>query len=129
MPTVLIADDDPMMLELISTILEGDGIKVRTAGNGEDAIREVRENPPDCVILDVAMPGLSGLAVCAQLRSGLGTTAIPVIMLTALGRSRDVSSGYASGADEYIVKPFHPGELLARVKALLSPVRQGRFPH
>jgi DNA-binding response OmpR family regulator len=127
MPTVLIADDDPAMLDLISTILRDSGIDSRTALDGEEAVRVAQEALPDCVMLDILMPGLSGLAVCSELRSGLDTAAIPVIILTALGRPRDVSSGYASGADDYLVKPFHPDDLLARVAVQLSPVRQSRY--
>jgi DNA-binding response OmpR family regulator len=127
MATVLVADDDPEVVELVRTILGLSGIACRSVADGESALRSVQEDPPDCVIIDIAMPGLSGLAVCAELRASPGTSAIPIILLTGFGRRRDISTGYASGADEYIVKPFRPQELLERVQALLNPVRQQRW--
>jgi two-component system response regulator MtrA len=127
MATVLIADDDPDIVELVRTVLELSGITTRSVADGEAALRSVQDDPPDCLIIDNAMPGLSGLAVCAELRAGARTSAIPIIMLTGMGRRRDISSGYASGADEYIVKPFRPQELMERVTALLNPVRQQRW--
>ncbi len=127
MATVLIADDDPEVLELIQDVLHQAGLATRITLDGEEALRLAQADPPDCAIIDVAMPGLSGLAICAELRAASATSAMPIILLTGLGQRRDISSGYASGADEYIVKPFRPEELVERVTALLSPVRQRRW--
>jgi DNA-binding response OmpR family regulator len=127
MATVLIADDDPPTLELVSTVLRGAGIDIRTATDGETALRAAQETLPECVVLDIAMPRLSGLAVCAELRAFPATSAIPVILLSGLDRNRDHSSAFAAGADDYIVKPFDPADLLNRVQALLHPIRQQRW--
>jgi DNA-binding response OmpR family regulator len=127
MATVLIADDDPALRQLLRDILDQHGIVTRVAVDGEQALRAAQEDPPDCLIIDINMPGLTGLAVCAELRAAPGTAAMPIILLTGLGQRRDISTGFASGADDYIVKPFRPEELMERLTALLSPVRQRRW--
>ncbi len=127
MATVLIVDDDEAVLGLIAATLAVDGIDSRTATNGPEALDSIAKALPDCVVLDIMLPGPSGLDVCATLRADSRTDAIPVIMLTALVQLGDRASGFDHGADDYITKPFDPAELSRRVSALLSPVRQQRW--
>jgi DNA-binding response OmpR family regulator len=127
MATVLIVDDDEVVLGLIAEMLAVEGIESRTATNGADALELISAALPDCVVLDIAMPGSSGLDLCATLRADSRTAGMPVILLTALGQNADKASGFECGADDYIVKPFDPDDLCRRVLALLSPVRQQRW--
>jgi DNA-binding response OmpR family regulator len=123
MSTILVADDDGDILELIAFKLSAAGHELIKATDGATALTEARRVVPDIVVLDVAMPGMSGLDVCRELRSDAVTSAIPVILLTAAGQESDVDAGFEVGADDYIVKPFSPRELQTRVSALLSRAR------
>ena len=119
-PVVLVADDDPDILELVRFWLERAGYEVVQARNGEEALQIATENPPDVAVLDVMMPKLSGYDVTRQLRRQDRTSEIPVILLTARVQEADVARGFESGADDYLKKPFSPRELSARVRAILG---------
>jgi DNA-binding response OmpR family regulator len=120
MSTILVADDDRDILELVVFKLGAAGHETITATDGATALTEARRAVPDVVVLDVAMPGMSGLDVCRELRADAVTTAIPVLLLTARGQDSDVEAGFDVGADDYIIKPFSPRELQTRVTALLN---------
>jgi phosphate regulon transcriptional regulator PhoB len=120
---VLIVEDEPDIRELLAFHLERDGYQVTRATTGGEALRQVRVTPPDLVILDLLLPEMDGLEVCRRLRADAGTAGLPVIMLTAKGDEVDRVVGLEIGADDYIVKPFSPKELLARVRAVLRRAR------
>ena len=113
---ILIVDDDPEIISFVRTGLVYEGYTVDTAANGAEALACAREQAPDLVVLDVMMPGLSGLDVAGRLRQAGN---VPILMLTAKGTTADKVAGFESGADDYLVKPFDFEELLARIKALL----------
>ena len=127
MKTVLVIDDDPDIRDLViwklsqagyATLAEGDGgagLVAAFGGAGPDGLR-----PPDLILVDWMMPKLSGLEVCQALRNDPRTAHVPVILLTAKAQSGEVERGLAAGADDYMVKPFSPRELLERVEALLD---------
>ena len=120
--TVLVVDDEPTIAEVVSRSLERAGYSATTAADGLEAVRLAGERRPDLVVLDVMLPGLDGLQVLRRLREGEeGPT--PVILLTARGEQEDKLAGLRSGADDYVVKPFSPSELVARVDAVLRRVR------
>ena len=116
MQKVLIVDDEPQILDVVSKYLTRDGFEIATARDGEAALTAFHTNKPDLVILDLMLPKLDGLEVFRRMRS---LSAIPVIMLTAKGEETDRIVGLELGADDYITKPFSPRELVARVKAVL----------
>ncbi|MCB1884268.1 MAG: response regulator [Geminicoccaceae bacterium] len=119
MARVLIADDDDLLVELVTFTLEGRGHEVLVADDGEMALERAFSDKPDLIVLDGMMPGRDGLEVLRELRRDSGTSGIPVIMLSARRQERDVVGGLAQGADDYLVKPFMPEELAVRVgKAL-----------
>lgn len=120
MTRVLVADDDPDILELVAFKLRGAGFEVTTVPDGDAAVREARRAAPDLVILDVMMPKLSGIDVCRELRADPTTAAVPIVLLTARSQERDVERGFDAGANDYLVKPFSPRELLSRARALLG---------
>lgn len=119
MSKIFIIEDDPDILELVQYNLEKDGFTVETATNGESGLRDVAKSKPDLLILDLMLPGMDGLEVCRRLRRLPQTAVLPVIMLTAKGEESDVIVGLEIGADDYMVKPFSPKELIARVRAVL----------
>ena len=116
---ILIADDDERIREIVCIFLEAEGFTVVQAEDGNSALEMARSDHPDLVILDLMMPGLDGWTVCKILRK---ETKIPIIMLTAKGGENDRVLGFDLGADDYVVKPFSPRELCARVKAVLGRV-------
>ena len=127
---ILIVDDDPPGLKLISFLLREEGYTVSTAEDGQTALNLIRQTPPDLVILDVMMPLVDGFEVCRRIRR---THKVPIIFLSAKGQVDDRVTGLHIGADDYLVKPFEPAELLARVEAVLrrSPSaldQQDRMP-
>ena len=122
---VLVVEDEPDIRELLAFHLEREGFLVTRASTGGEGLRQARATPPDLVILDLMLPEMDGLEVCRRLRADAGTAALPVIMLTAKGDEVDRVVGLEIGADDYIVKPFSPKELLARVRAVL---RRSRAP-
>jgi two-component system response regulator MprA len=123
MIAILVVDDDAPILRMLARTLTAEGYSVETAADGGAALAAVERAVPDVVVLDVGMPGLDGLAVCRRLRR-LGL-ALPVLLLTARDAVSDRVEGLDAGADDYLVKPFAPEELLARVRALL---RRGNEP-
>lgn len=116
---VLIVEDDPNTATLVQTYLERDGFQVIKAEDGESALRLARQHQPGFVILDVMLPRLDGWEVCRQLRT---FSNVPILMLTAREEEIDRVTGLSIGADDYVVKPFSPRELVARVKAILRRV-------
>ena len=120
MASVLVVDDDPDVCDLVTYKLEQSGFDVRRANDGDDALREVAKQIPDLVLLDIMMPGISGLEVLQRWRGSAATAAMPVIMLTAKAQENDVERGFELGADDYVVKPFSPRELARRVTAVMS---------
>jgi phosphate regulon transcriptional regulator PhoB len=120
---VLIVEDEPDIRELVVHHLKREGYQVSAAAGGEEALRQVRAAPPDLVLLDLMMPAMDGLEVCRRLRQDPATAALPIVMLTAKGDEVDRVLGLEIGADDYIVKPFSPKELVARVKAVLRRSR------
>ena len=116
---ILVVDDEAVLVETIAYNLEQAGYQVTTAADGASALEIVRREPPDLIILDIMLPEMDGLEVCRQLRRDGGTTATPIIMLTAKGDEIDKVVGLEVGADDYVTKPFGRRELLARVRALL----------
>ncbi|MCZ7662857.1 MAG: response regulator transcription factor [Thermoleophilia bacterium] len=121
MPTVLVVDDEANIRELVSLYLAAAGYSVATASNGAEALERFRAGPPDLVILDIMLPGAHGSEVCAAIRA---ESDVPVIMLTARAADLDKVVLLEAGADDYVVKPFSPPELVARVRAVLR--RSGR---
>ncbi len=118
-PLILIVEDESGLAELLSYNLEKEGFRVATAGNGEEALLMAAEQQPHLILLDWMLPLMSGLEVCRQLRRNPKLREVPIIMLTARGEEADRVRGLNSGADDYIVKPFSPAELVARVRAVL----------
>ena len=118
---VLLVEDDPGITGLVRFRLEREGYEVRHAADGEQAMQEF-DNPdrPDLVLMDVMLPYRNGYELLAELRARPGWAGIPVLMLTSLGREQDVVQGLGGGANDYVVKPFRPAELLARVHKLLG---------
>jgi two-component system response regulator MtrA len=113
---VLVVDDDPALAEMLGIVLRGEGFEPSFCSDGLRALAVFRETKPDLVLLDLMLPGLGGIDVCRQIRSESG---VPIVMLTAKSDTVDVVLGLESGADDYIVKPFKPKELVARVRARL----------
>ena len=112
-------EDEPDIRDLVVFHLEREGFKTRTSKSGAEALKQVKISRPDLVILDLMIPELDGLEVCRRLRREPETAAVPIIMLTAKGDEVDRIVGLETGADDYVVKPFSPKELIARVRALL----------
>jgi DNA-binding response OmpR family regulator len=113
---VLVVDDDLTVRDVVRRYLERDGHEVALAGNGEDALAWIARHEPDLVVLDLMLPGIDGLEVCRRLRQ---TSAVPVVMLTALGEEENRIAGLQLGADDYVTKPFSPRELALRVSSVL----------
>ena len=116
---VLIVEDEPDIRDLLAHHLERDGYQVAKSRDGADALRQVKNSSPDLVLLDLMLPEMSGLEVCRRLRQDPATSALPIVMLTAKGEEVDRILGLELGADDYIVKPFSPKEVVARVRAVL----------
>ena len=115
---VLIADDDAVVRDVVRRYLERDGIEVRVAGDGTEALRVLGTERIDVAVLDVMMPGPNGLSLCRTLRQG-GDFTVPVILLTALSEEDDRIAGLEAGADDYVTKPFSPREVALRVRSVL----------
>jgi two-component system phosphate regulon response regulator PhoB len=123
---ILIVEDEEPLTTLLRYNLEAEGYEVDAVSRGDDADTRLRETAPDLIVLDWMLPGLSGIELCRRLRTRPQTQALPIIMLTARGEESERIRGLATGADDYIVKPFSVPELLARIRALLrraSPER------
>lgn len=124
--TVLIVEDEPSLVEVLSYNLEKEGFEVLTASNGREGLERARSALPDLVILDLMLPHVDGLQVCSQLRSDPRTQSIRVLMLTARSEETDEVVGFNVGADDYVTKPFKVRPLIHRVKALLRRTEKTR---
>jgi len=118
LPRILVVDDDRDIRDMLSFKLAGAGFDVHTEADGETGLAAARELDPDLILLDWMMPRLTGPEVCQRLRAD--ESRVPVILLTAKAQEADVQRGFATGADDYISKPFSPRELVSRVQALLA---------
>jgi two-component system phosphate regulon response regulator PhoB len=116
---VLVVDDEQAILDMTRFALEQSGLEVQTAANAYDALLCINDNRPDIILMDWMMPGVSGIQLTRRLRKNSNTEDIPIIMLTARVTEDDKVSGLESGADDYLIKPFSPRELVARIKAVL----------
>ncbi|MBI3973587.1 MAG: response regulator transcription factor [Chloroflexi bacterium] len=114
--TVLVADDEQNIVDLVALYFKTEGFRVQSAADGVEALEKVRRDRPDAVILDIMLPRLDGWEVCRQIRKD---STVPIIMLTARSEDVDKIVGLEIGADDYVTKPFNPRELIARVKAVL----------
>ncbi len=123
---ILVVDDEPDLVELVSYNLKKEGLEVSSASDGEDALKRIRSERFDLIVLDLMLPGIQGFELCRILRNDPKTEHLPVIMLTAKTEDVDRILGLEIGADDYITKPFNPRELAARVKAVLR--RTGEKP-
>jgi PleD family two-component response regulator len=121
---ILVADDDPDVRDILRSVLEPAGFVVAEASDGAGALRAVREQPPDLIILDYMMPRLTGPQICAELKQDTLLRHTPIIMLTGKSEVQDKVDGISAGADDYLVKPFEPKELLARVQMVLRRTSQ-----
>ncbi|HRE61713.1 MAG TPA: phosphate regulon transcriptional regulator PhoB [Micropepsaceae bacterium] len=122
-PLVLVVEDEAALATLLKYNLERENYRVRGVRDGEEALIAADEEAPDLVILDWALPSLSGIEVCRRLRQRPATRNVPILMLTARGEESDRIRGLDTGADDYIVKPFSMTELLARIRAVLRRIR------
>ena len=111
---ILVVDDDASLAEMLAIVLRKEGFETEVCGRGDEALAAFRAQRPDLVLLDLMLPGLDGIEVCKQIRAESG---VPIVMLTAKGDTVDVVVGLESGADDYVVKPFKPKELIARIRA------------
>lgn len=116
---VLVVDDNRDICDLVALKLGGSGFSVSQAFDGVSGLQAARDGGFDLIILDVMMPGMSGLDVLRALREQPATSSTPVLLLTAKTQERDIEAGFAAGADDYITKPFSPRELLIRVRVIL----------
>ena len=122
--TVLAVDDDKDILALVQYALRSEGYRVLIARDGEQALKTVREQSPDLIVMDVMMPEISGFQVLRQIKEDEATQAIPVIMLTAKDEESDILSGWLRGADLYMTKPFDPWELIANINRVFMEINQ-----
>ena len=119
---VLVVDDDTALAEMIGIVLRSEGFEPTFCADGALAVAAFRSSNPDLILLDLMLPGMNGIEICSRIREDSG---IPIIMLTAKSDTTDVVKGLESGADDYIVKPFNPKELVARIRTRLRPVSNG----
>jgi len=124
-PSVLVVEDETALLTLLRYNLEKEGFAVSSAHDGEEALLQLKEAKPDAVLLDWMLPRVSGIEVCRQIRRTPAWKDLPVIILTARGEEGDRVRGLDSGADDYVVKPFSPNELVARLRAVIRRSRPG----
>ncbi|HXM84298.1 MAG TPA: phosphate regulon transcriptional regulator PhoB [Stellaceae bacterium] len=122
-PSVLVVEDETALLTLLRYNLEKEGFAVSSAHDGEEALLQLKEAKPDAVLLDWMLPRVSGIEVCRQIRRTPAWKDLPVIILTARGEEGDRVRGLDSGADDYVVKPFSPNELIARLRAVIRRAR------
>jgi two-component system response regulator MtrA len=115
---ILVVDDDTALAEMIGIVLRTEGFEPFFSADGSEAVETFRQVKPDLVLLDLMLPGIDGIEVCARIRDESG---VPIIMLTAKSDTADVVKGLESGADDYVVKPFNPKELVARIRTRLRP--------
>jgi CheY-like chemotaxis protein len=115
---VLVIDDDPLILEVLKTVLDLEEFEVDTAEDGEAGLRRLADQRPDVIVCDVMMPGIDGLEVCRRIKGDPGTADLPVVLLTARDRSEDRAAGEAAGCDAYLIKPFSPLHLIDVIGAI-----------
>jgi CheY-like chemotaxis protein len=118
--SVVLAEDDVDIRDLVQLVLEGLDLEVRAVGNGAEALEACREAPPRLLLLDITMPVMNGLEVCRAVRADPVLRDLPIILMTARAQSSDVAAGLDAGADAYIIKPFGPIELREHVEAVLN---------
>ena len=120
MTHILVAEDEVHILLLIQRKLESAGYTVSTVADGDEAMRMALENRYDLLLLDIMLPGCEGLQICREVKNTFGADAPPVILMSARGQQIDVEAGHQAGADDYIIKPFSPRQLLERVEAIFG---------
>jgi DNA-binding response OmpR family regulator len=118
--TILVVDDDPVILQLLQVNFELEGFEVLTAADGESALAQARDHAPAVIVTDVMMPRMSGLELLGKLKTDASTAGIPVLLLTAKAQQADIRSGHEAGADDYVTKPFDPIDLVERVNRLIQ---------
>ena len=123
-PKIVVIEDEVDILEVINYNLSKEGFDVCSALDGEDGLALIKKEVPDLVLLDLMLPGLDGIEICRKLKTDYSTRSIPIIMVTAKGEESDIVLGLGMGADDYMVKPFRPRELMARIRSVL---RRGDF--
>jgi DNA-binding response OmpR family regulator len=121
---ILIVEDDPDIAQLVARYLDKAGFVTDHAATGRDALQAIAVKPPDLLVLDLMLPQVDGLEVCRMLRANVATAAMPIIMLTARAEESERIVGLELGADDYLAKPFSPGELVARVRALMRRLQR-----
>lgn len=121
MKSVLIADDDPLLVQLLEYKLSNRGFRAISVGDGDAALAMARKEMPDLIVLDGMMPGLDGFEVLRRLKESPETEGIPVVMLTGRKQEKDVVNGLSLGAEDYLIKPFSPEELITRIEKALEP--------
>jgi DNA-binding response OmpR family regulator len=119
-PTVLVVEDDPVILRLLEVNFELEGFEVVLAHDGAEGVEVARAERPDIIVTDIMMPRMSGIELVQALKEDAATAAIPIILLSAKAQTSDLKSGMDAGADDYVTKPFEPLDLVDRVNALLS---------
>ena len=117
---IVVADDDPIVIKFLTAIFQDEGFEVRTADDGEKALKVISEGTPDLVILDLVMPYHDGFEICQKIRSNAATATVPVIILSMKEREQDALRAFQVGADDYIRKPFNALELVARARKLIG---------
>ncbi|HDZ49641.1 hypothetical protein LCGC14_1438880 [marine sediment metagenome] len=120
---IVLAEDEPQIARLIEFKLKKEGYQVIWKENGEEALKAIKADKPDLILLDIMMPVMDGYEVLRRVKEDENLKSIPVVMLTARAQEKDVVKGIDLGAEDYITKPFHPAELLARVKRILGKPR------
>jgi phosphate regulon transcriptional regulator PhoB len=128
MKRVLLVEDDKDIVELVRYNLEKDGYQFLSASDGGTGLAQIRKTPPDLLVLDLMLPKISGLEICKEIRKDPSLNRLPILILTAKGEEADRVVGLELGADDYVVKPFSPRELVARIKALLRRSEPGAPP-
>ena len=118
--TILVVDDDPVILQLLQVNFEMEGFTVITAADGQQGVDRTRADRPDVVVSDVMMPRMTGIELVAELKGDPDTAAIPILLLTAKAQQADIGAGMDAGADDYVTKPFEPLDLVDRVNRLLG---------
>lgn len=125
---ILVIEDEEAIIELLEYTLQREGFQVASVTNGEEGLRRIRQQPPDLLILDLMLPGIQGLELCRILRGEAATRDLPIVMVTARVEESDKVVGLELGADDYVIKPFSPRELVARVRAVLRRSRREAAP-
>ncbi|MGC1309991.1 MAG: response regulator [Phormidesmis sp.] len=120
MSTILVVDDSPMLREMISGLLKKSGLTIEVAQDGQEAKEKIAANPPDLVVLDVVMPNMNGYELCRWVKSTPATNKVLVLLCSSKSEEFDRYWGIKQGADAYVIKPFHPDELLSTVETLLA---------